>query len=123
MASLVISRGANEGNYYPLGKRTTVIGRDESLMVQVLDEKVSRKHCQVRFDEGSNSYKLFDMKSANGTAINGRAVTDEITLVDGDRIDIGDTHLLFSTEDFDDRDSAMEHFRKVGERHRSTLIR
>ena len=35
---------------------------------------------------------------------------------------IGNTKLLFTDEDFDDRESALSHYKKVGERMRSTRI-
>ncbi len=51
MASIIIASGKQAGTYYPLGHRTTVIGRAESLLVQVLDDQVSRKHVQIRYDD------------------------------------------------------------------------
>ena len=50
MASIIVVTGSNKGDYYPLGHRTTVIGRDEALPIQILDPKVSRKHMQIRYD-------------------------------------------------------------------------
>ena len=67
MATLIITAGPNEGTHYPLGKRTTVIGRNETCALQVLDDRVSGKHCQIRYEDFDKSYKLLDMKSTNGT--------------------------------------------------------
>jgi hypothetical protein len=53
MASIIIATGPQKGDYYPLGHRTNVIGRDEALPIQVLDEHVSRKHMQISFDKDS----------------------------------------------------------------------
>lgn len=47
MASLTVTSGPHEGDYYPLGRRTLVIGRDEGCPAQIVDDQVSRKHAQV----------------------------------------------------------------------------
>ncbi|MCI0363601.1 MAG: FHA domain-containing protein [Phycisphaerales bacterium] len=123
MASIVIVKGPNEGNYYPLGRRPMVVGRDEGCPIQVIDELVSRKHLQVRFDDTSKCYRALDMKSANGVFVNGRKIETDIELHDGDEIEIGKTKLLFTFEEFTDRESAMNHWKQRGERGKSTLVR
>ncbi|MFN0134255.1 MAG: FHA domain-containing protein [Phycisphaerales bacterium] len=121
MASITIVRGQNEGDYYPLGKRTMVIGRQEGCPIQVVDDRVSRRHVQIRYDEHDGSYHLLDMKSANGTFLNGRKVETDIALRDNDEIEIGGAKLIFSNTDFPDRSSALAHFKKQGERSRPTI--
>ena len=121
MASLIITSGKREGDFYPLGHRTNVIGRDEALLIQVLDNMVSRKHLQIRFDEATGRYYAFDMKSRNGVYINNQKVQGEVALADGDVILVGLTSLLFADKDFKDKDSALLHYKKVGERMRVTV--
>jgi pSer/pThr/pTyr-binding forkhead associated (FHA) protein len=120
MASVIVTSGKQEGDYYPLGHRTNVIGRDEALPIQILDHMVSRKHLQIRFDAGTNRYSAYDMKSRNGVYINNRKIEAEAVLRDGDVILIGLTGLLFTDQDFQDKQSALEHYKKVGERLRVT---
>jgi len=122
MASIIVATGPQKGDYYPLGHRTNVIGRDEALPIQVLDEHVSRKHLQIRFDPETNTYYALDMKSKHGLFINGNKIPHETPLTDGDQIGIGRTTLLFTLKDFEDRESALSHFKKVGERIRPTVI-
>jgi pSer/pThr/pTyr-binding forkhead associated (FHA) protein len=122
MASIIVVSGAQKGDYYPLGQRTNVVGRDEAVPVQILDEHVSRKHMQIRFDKGKGQYCVLDMRSKHGVFVNGGKVHDEAVLVDGDQIHIGRTDLLFTEKDFTDRESALSHFKKVGERIRPTVI-
>ena len=122
MASIFIMSGPQKGDYYPLGQRTSVIGRDEALLIQILDEHVSRKHMQIHFDTDKGQYHAFDMKSKHGVFINGGKIHDETPLSDDDQIHIGRTDLLFTEEDFTDRESALSHFKKVGERMRATII-
>lgn len=126
MASIIVATGpggAQEGLFLPLGKKTSVIGRDESLPLQIEDGAVSRKHLQIRYEPSDGTYRALDMKSGNGLFINGRRVFDETVLVDGDEITIGGTKLLFTLEDPQDKANALTVIKKVGERKRSTLVR
>ncbi len=122
MASIIVMTGAQKGNYYPLGHRTNVLGRDEGLLIQILDEHISRKHMQIRFAKDKVQYYALDMKSKHGVHINGSKIDNETPLADGDQILIGQTDLLFTEKDFDSRESALSHFKKVGERIRPTVI-
>ncbi|MBL7152186.1 MAG: FHA domain-containing protein [Phycisphaerae bacterium] len=122
MATVIITTGDQKGDYYPLGHRTNVIGRAENVPIQVLDDLISRKHLQIRFVKEERKYYALDMKSRHGVFINGGRITDETALVDGDEILIGQTALLFTEKDFDDRESALSHFKKAGERARPTHV-
>ena len=121
MPSIIVISGSQKGYYYPLGQRTNVIGRDEALPIQILDELVSRKHLQIRFDRDDRRYYAIDMKSRHGLFINGKKISSETVLVDGDRITIGKTNLVFTSKDFEDRESALSYYKKVGERIHTTL--
>jgi len=122
MATIIVGKGNQKGDYYPLGHRTNVIGRDEAVPIQILDEHVSRKHMHIRFDKDKERYYALDMKSKHGVFINGGKIDSETALSDGDEIVIGQTTLLFTLKDFTDKESALSHFKKVGERRRTTLI-
>ena len=120
MASIIITSGEQKGEYLLLGRRTNVIGRAEALPMQILDDLVSRKHLRIRYDENTNEHYADDMDSRHGVFINNRKISDRITLKEGDQICIGETTLLFTKKDFDDRDSALAHYKKYGERQRPT---
>ncbi|MGA2071286.1 MAG: FHA domain-containing protein [Sedimentisphaerales bacterium] len=122
MASLIVLDGSQKDSYYPLGRRTNVIGRDEALMIQILDDRVSRKHMQITYDKDKNEYNALDMSSKHGVLINGSKISGEARLVDGDRITIGTTTLWFTVNDFPDEESALSHYKKVGERSRPTYM-
>ena len=119
MASIIVVNGSNKGDYYPLGHRTTVIGRDEAVPIQILDPKVSRKHMQIRFNTGN--FSAVDMSSKHGVLVNDDKITDETELKDNDYITIGTTTLMFTFEDFDSRENALLHFKKVGQRNLPTI--
>ncbi len=122
MASIIVTSGGQQGEFLPLGRRTNVIGRAESLPLQILDDLVSRKHLRIRFDEMAKKYYAEDMESRHGVSINGRKITAKTALTDGDEILIGQTALLFTDQDFEDRESALSHYKKYGERMRPTRM-
>ena len=120
MASIIITTGDQKGEFLPLGRRISVIGRAENLPLQVRDDLVSRKHLRVRFDEETGDYFAEDMGSHNGVSINNKEITAKTRLTEGDMILIGATLLMFTQKDFDDKDSALMHFKKAGEQMRVT---
>jgi pSer/pThr/pTyr-binding forkhead associated (FHA) protein len=122
MASIIVTSGEQKGRYLPLGRRTSVIGRGEALPMQVLDDLVSRKHLRIWFIESTNKYDAEDMDSKHGVFINRRKISERTPLVEDDEILIGETTLLFTEKDFDDRESALMHYKKIGERMRPTRI-
>ena len=67
-------------------------------------------------------YEGMGMIEAIAGFINGGKINNETALADGDQIYIGQTDLLFTEKDFADRESALSHFKKVGERFRPTMI-
>jgi pSer/pThr/pTyr-binding forkhead associated (FHA) protein len=122
MASLIVLNGSQKDNYYPLGYRTNVIGRSESLMIQILDERVSRKHVKITYDKEKDEYHAIDMSSKHGVFINGDKIKGETCLVDGDFITIGTITFWFTVKDFPNRESALLHYKKAGEKSRPTYI-
>ena len=121
MASIIIVSGANKGDYYPLGQRTNVIGRSETVPVQIIDPKVSRKHLQIRYDQQNAQYIAVDMQSKHGVSINGDRLESEKILNDNDSITVGQTNMMFTLNDFEDRENALLHYKKVGEKIHPTI--
>lgn len=122
MASLIVVSGPQKGDYYPLPKETTVVGRDASCPIQIVDERISRVHLQLRFAEDNETYFAEDLKSANGVAVNGRSLGAESELVNGDLIELGDSGLMYFTKDFPDREGAWDYYKLAGERSKPTLL-
>jgi len=120
MASLIVISGNQTGEFLPLGRRISVIGRAESLSLQILDDMVSRRHFRIRFDKDAGKYYAEDMGSKHGTFVNMRKITGETALVEDDELQIGQTKMLFTEKDFDTRESALMHWKKVGEKLRPT---
>ena len=122
MASIIVTSGDQKGEFLPLGRRTNVIGRAEALPLQILDDLISRKHLRIRFDEITKKYHAEDMESRHGVSINRRKIAVRTALTDGDEILIGQTSLLFTEQDFEERESALSHYKKYGERMRPTRL-
>ena len=121
MAFLLVVSGPNEGDYHPLESRSITIGRHEECPIQIADDLVSRQHMRIRHDEGDGAYVAVDKDSANGVFVNGKRIT-ETPLANGDIIQIGDSEIIYSEQDFIDRDTALEHYRRRPE-HDDTIIR
>ncbi len=121
MASIIVTPPTGDENHYRLTKGPIVIGRGENVPVQILDDHVSTKHLQIRFDRSDESYHALDMKSKNGTKINNRKISDDVKLIDGDVIRVGDSTITFYDRDFTDKTNAFEHHKKAGERSRGTM--
>ena len=120
MASIIITTGNQQGEFLPLGRRISVIGRAENLPFQIRDDLVSRKHLRIRFEGETGDYFAEDMGSHNGVYINNKRIEEKTRLAEGDMILIGTTLLMFTQKDFDDKDSALLHYKKAGEQMRVT---
>ncbi|MBN2183281.1 MAG: FHA domain-containing protein [Sedimentisphaerales bacterium] len=121
MASIIVTSGEQKGEFLPLGKRTNVIGRAENLPLQILDRLISRKHLRIFFDQDAGKYYAEDLKSKHGVFLNKHKITDVVALSESDEILIGNVTLMFTDKDFEDKESALSHYKKVGEQKRSTL--
>ena len=122
MACIIITSGEQKGEYLLLGRRINVIGRAEALPMQILDDMVSRKHLRIKYDENTNQHLAEDMESKHGVLINNHKIKELTPLKEGDQIIIGQTSLMYTEKNFDNSESALEHYKKIGERQRPTMI-
>jgi len=70
-----------------------IIGRGSMGQITIDDPMLSRRH--IRIDLSGAAPTVEDLRSRNGTQLNGRALVDRATLTDGDRIRIGTQELVF----------------------------
>ena len=94
MAKLIVTDANNVRREFPLAKDLT-IGRSTGNQVQLAEGKASRSHCRVRLIDGK--FHLEDLKSSNGTEVNGQRITEHL-LCHGDKIIIGGTTIIFEGE-------------------------
>ena len=79
---------------YELSSGETLIGRNPTTDITLLDENISREHAIVSFDEETGTYTIEDLQSSNGTKVNGKRIRS-VDLVDADEIEIGNTRFRF----------------------------
>jgi hypothetical protein len=81
-------------NVYPLLESEYTIGRSSSHSISIPDGSVSANHARIlRADKG---FVLEDLKSRNGTFVNGEPLTGQRLLVDGDLIRFGKIIMTFN---------------------------
>jgi FHA domain len=69
-------------------------GRAHGVDLVLRDAEVSRRH--ARFETRSGVVYVDDLRSSNGTFLNGRRVTESIEVRPGDAIDVGATRLAIT---------------------------
>ena len=108
MSILVIREGYNSGATFRLGKRSLTIGRDPGNLIQLIDDKVSRRHVMLAWDNGS--YTVTDLQSHNGVYINGKRIKSE-KLNSRDKLVVGSTTMELVPDQDITRDETLS--RKV----------
>jgi len=101
-AYLVVLAGAMMGEMFRLTEERTVIGRGQKADIRILDDGISREHCEIVSAGGR--MVLRDLGSTNGTFCKGVRVKGH-ELGDGDKILVGsNTVLKFTYHDQIDSD-------------------
>lgn len=93
MPTLFVIQGNDQGSRIEFDSPTVGVGRDSTNRVHLHDTEVSRNHVELR--RQGDRYVLVDLESSNGTYVNGKSVHRH-TLQPGDRIQVGQTVMLFS---------------------------
>lgn len=75
------------GDYVELPAGETLVGRDVTCALRFNDPAVSRRH--LRFVRRQNEVFVEDLKSSNGTLLNGRVVVTPLRIEDGDEVRVG----------------------------------
>jgi len=91
-----ILEGIDKGRIFRDLPTPVTIGREEGNILRLNDERVSRYHAKVQFDNGE--VIITDLESTNGTRVNGNVVQIR-RLKPGDRITVGRSMLLYGSED------------------------
>jgi transcriptional regulator with GAF, ATPase, and Fis domain len=94
-AIIVLLSGPLKGKTCELGEGEFSIGREPSNSLCLSDDLISRRHAIIR--SGSATFSIVDLGSRNGTIVN-LVPIQERKLESGDRIQIGDSLLLFLLE-------------------------
>src|SRR6185503_10616260 len=79
--------GSASGKQYKVSKGIAVIGRAPNVELRVEDDGISRTHARIRAE--TVRAWVEDLKSRNGTFVNGTRITATTELHDGDKIQVG----------------------------------
>lgn len=86
-----------EGKRMALAREGGIIGRSRDCDVVLTDASVSRRHAEIR-PTADGKWAIVDLNSTNGVKVNGRAVTAEMPIDAGDRLEIGTVNARFEVE-------------------------
>jgi pSer/pThr/pTyr-binding forkhead associated (FHA) protein len=92
--TLQVVEGVDKGRVYRELEVPVTIGREEGNLLRLNDERVSRFHAKIQFD--NEDVILTDLDSTNGTRINGNPIQIR-RLKAGDRVGVGRTIMIFGT--------------------------
>lgn len=92
LAQLRVDSGEIAGRIFPLAEPEYLIGRHRDNGIQIPDLGVSGFHARIY--RGPDGFTLEDLKSRNGTWINGTRIY-HATLAHGDRVHLGQTDLVY----------------------------
>jgi pSer/pThr/pTyr-binding forkhead associated (FHA) protein len=91
-ATLIVRTGGQAGERFVLREILTRLGRHPASEISLDDITVSRRHAEINRE--GHRYVVRDVGSLNGTYVNGERI-DEVTLVQGDELQIGKFRLVF----------------------------
>jgi pSer/pThr/pTyr-binding forkhead associated (FHA) protein len=91
VSRLVLLKDGTETSF-PLTRDTYTLGRHRNNDIVVSDPKVSSFH--ARLDRGSDGFTFVDLKSRNGSFVNGRRSTTAL-LKTGDELRLGTAKLVY----------------------------
>jgi pSer/pThr/pTyr-binding forkhead associated (FHA) protein len=88
MSVRLIHNGApRDGEEIVIDRFPFMLGRHNDCDYRLYHPMVSRRHC--RFTEADGAVVVHDLRSLNGTYLNGRRVEEREVVRDGDEINVG----------------------------------
>ena len=96
MAILQVLKGAKPGTLFQVTGERTIIGRHPGCQIVLDNGAISRHHAQIL--ESHGVYFMEDLRSRNGTYVNGIGIEKRTPLHDGDQIRICDVTAEFQLQ-------------------------
>jgi len=90
---LTVIKGPDRGKRFELPEDAALLVGRSSTDIPLDDQTISRRHAQLVPED--DQWMIHDLKSANGTFVNGVRVADPRPLKPGDQIRVGSTLFLF----------------------------
>jgi hypothetical protein len=94
VSRLVMAQGGQDTSF-PLVRDTYTLGRHRNNDIVINDPKVSSFH--ARIDRSSEGFVLVDLKSRNGSFVNGKRISHGV-LKTGDEVRLGTARLLYKVD-------------------------
>lgn len=85
------------GGDWPLSEGPNLVGRDPDCAVRIDSPTVSRHHARIVVSGGDA--RVEDLKSKNGTYVNGRVATEPLPVNDGSEIRVGSVTMTYRNLD------------------------
>lgn len=103
-----------------------LVGRGQNVQLWINDKNISREHCQIECEDG-NVY-VSDLKSRNGTYLNGQRILQKTGLKDGDEIRLASTsyfvvNFIKGTEASDIQDQSQQNVNRDSHISRGATMR
>lgn len=93
----LVGTDGNRFYTFDLNPGSHIIGRKGEIDIIVPDTTVSRRHAEIEVDAGGSQVFLTDLKSHNGTLVNGERITDRVEIHGDDKIMFGQTEFRLTT--------------------------
>lgn len=92
-AKLVVLDGKHKNREIPLPETIFLVGRDPACHLRPHCALVSKLHCAIAAWAGT--VRVRDLKSLNGTFVNGQPIGGEVVVEDGDQLQVGSLVFAF----------------------------
>src|SRR5271169_436608 len=106
MFSIMINEKGGEARRLEFDKAEITIGRVQGNDIVLPKGNVSKRHARIVLKDGK--FIIVDLKSTNGTYVNGRKITSPLVVKDSDKIYIGDFIVGVDEASNSDGDGASE---------------
>ncbi len=90
---LLVVEGAEQGRMIELDAPRMTVGRVAPSEIVLRDVEISRSHCKIYCD--AEAFYIADLKSTNGTYVDGQRITEPVKLTDGCMVRIGRHQLKY----------------------------
>ncbi len=84
---VVIADGPHRGARFPLREGENLLGRHSACHILLEDQSVSRRHCLI--ERSSDHIMVRDLGSKNGTVVQGRLLSESVTVGHADLVQTG----------------------------------